>query len=166
MMQRLIPDSFSMDVYCANFNHDDLGERISLIEAISDGERNRSMIHESSRIRQSSASRLQSRPSRSLGYIVPRLIWTAVAPTMMMVLSVLKLESHSSQAGIFDACFLGVVLAVLLVRWGTWIAGDRCDSFGGRATLSRTFGFTGIVIGLAGSFWFLTSLLAEQPLSS
>jgi hypothetical protein len=166
MMQRLIPDSFSMDVYCAHFNHDDLGERISLVESISDGERNRSMIHESSRMRPSSASRLQSRPSRSLGYIVPRLIWTAVAPTMMMVLSVLKLESHSSQAGIFDACFLGVVMAVLLVRWGTWIAGDRCDSFGGKATLGRTFGFTGIVIGLAGSFWFLTSLLAEQPLSS
>ena len=166
MMQRLIPDSFSMDVYCANFHHDDSGERVSLAESISDGERNRSMIHESSPIQPSSVSRLQSRPSRSPLYVLPRLIWTAVAPAMMMILFVLKLESHSSQTGIFDACFLGVVLTVLLVRWGTWIAGDRCDSFGGKATLGRIFGFTGIVIGLAGSFWFLTSLLAEQPLSS
>jgi hypothetical protein len=165
MMQRLIADSFSMDVYCANLNHDDLGESISLSESISDGERNRSMIHESSRMQTSSVSRLQSRPSRSLGYVVPRLVWTAVAPTIMMILSVLKLESHSSKAGIFDAYFFGVIIAVLLIRWGTWIAGDRCDSFGGKATLGSTFGFTGIVIGLAGSFWFLTSLLAEQPLS-
>jgi hypothetical protein len=160
MMQRLIADSFSMDVYCANLNQDDLGEPLS------DSERNRGMFHESSRMRTSSVSRLQSRPSRSLGYVVPRLIWTAVAPTIMMILSVLKLESHTSKAGIFDDCFLGVVITVLLIRWGTWIAGDRYDSFGGRATLGTTVGFTGIVVGLAGSFWFLTNLLAEQPLSS
>ena len=166
MMQRSIVDSFSMDVYGANLNHDDLGESIRLSESICDGERNRNMIHDSSRMRSSSVLRVQSRPRRSLGYIVPRLIWTAVAPTMMMILSVLKLESHSSQVGIFDACFFGVIIVVLLIRWGTWIAGDRCDSFGGKATLGRIFGFTGIVVGLAGSFWFLTSLLAEQPLSS
>jgi hypothetical protein len=154
-----------MDVYCANLNHDDLGESINLSESISDGERNRSMIHESSRMRTSSVSRLQSRPSRSLAYVLPRLIWIALAPGIMMILSVLKLESHSTQAGIFDACFIGVVIAVLLIRWGTWIAGDRCDSFGGKATLTRTFGFTGIVVALTGSFWFLISLLTEQPLS-
>ena len=159
MMQRLIADSFSMDVYCANLNHDDSGDNVS------DGERNRSMIQESSRMRASSVSRSQSRPSRSPGYVIPRLFWTAVAPGIMMILSVLKLESHSSEAGIFDACFIGVVIAVLLIRWGTWITGDRCDSFGGKATLARTCGFTGIVVALTGSFWLLISLLTEQPLS-
>jgi hypothetical protein len=158
MMQRMIADSFSMDVYCAHLNHDDLGE------SIGDGERNRSMIHESSQMRTSSVSRLQSRPSRSLAYVLPRLIWIAVAPGTMMILSVLKLESHTSEAGIFDICFLGVVATVLTVRWGTWIAGDRCDSFGGKMTLARILGFTGIVLGLAGSFWLLISLVAEQPL--
>jgi hypothetical protein len=82
----------------------------------------------------------------------------------MMILSVLKLESHSSETGIFDACFLAVVATVLVVRWCTWIAGDRRDSFGGKATLLRILGFTGIVIGLASSFWFLISLLAVQPM--
>ena len=158
MMQRLIADSFSMDVYCANLNHDDSGDNVS------DGERNRSMIQESSRMRASSVSRSQSRPSRSPGYVIPRLFWTAVAPGIMMILSVLKLESHSSEAGIFDACFLAVVATVLVVRWCTWIAGDRCDSFGGKATLGRILGFTGIVLGIAGSFWLLISLVAEQPL--
>jgi hypothetical protein len=82
----------------------------------------------------------------------------------MMILAVLKLESHSSETGVFDAGFLAVVATVVAVRWGTWIAGDRCDSFGGKATLLRILGFTGIVIGLASSFWLLVSLLAEQPL--
>ena len=159
MMQRMIADSFLMDVYCANLNHDDSGDNVS------DGERNRNMIQESSRMRASSVSRPQSRPSRSPGYVIPRLFWTAVAPGIMMVLSVLKLESHSSEAGIFDACFLGVVTTVLIVRWVTWLVGDRCDSFGGKADLVRILGFTGIVSGLAGAFWVLVSLLAEQPLS-
>ena len=159
MMQRMIADSFSLDVYCANLNHDDSGDNVS------DGERNRSMIQESSRMRASSVSRSQSRPSRSPGYVIPRLFWTAVAPGIMMILSVLKLESHSSEAGIFDACFLGVVATVLIVRWGTWLAGDRCDSFGGKATLARILGFTAIVIGLSAAFWVLISLLTEQPLS-
>lgn len=158
MMQRMMADSFSMDVYCANLNHEDSGDHVS------DGERIRCMMPESSGMRASSVSRSQSRPTRSPGYVVPRLFWTAVAPGIMMVLSVLKLESHSGEAGVFDACFLVVIATVLIVRWGTWIAGDRCDSFGGKATLARILSFTGIVIGLAGAFWFLVSLLAEQPM--
>lgn len=159
MMQRLIADCFSMDVYCAHLNHDDSGE------SISDSERIRSMIPESSRMRTSSGSRFQSQPRRSLGYVIPRLIWMAVAPGIMMILSVLKLESHSSQAGFFDACFLGVVIGVLSIRWGTWIAGDRYDSFGVKTSLPGTLGFTAMVVALTGSFWFLISLLAEQPFS-
>lgn len=159
-MQRMIADSFSLDVYCANLNHEDSGEDFF------NGERNRSMPHEFSRMGTSSVSRIQSRPSRSLGYVIPRLIWMAVAPGIAMILSVLKLETHSREAGIFDKCFLGVVATVLIIRWCTWIAGDRFDSFGGKATLARILGFTGIAVGLAGSFWFLISLLAEQPLSS
>lgn len=158
MMQRMIADSFSMDVYCANLNYEDSGDHVS------DGERIRCMMPESSGMRASSVSRAQSRPSRRPGYVIPRLYWTAVAPGIMMVLSVLKLESHSSETGIFDACFLAVVATVLVVRWCTWIAGDRCDSFGGKATLGRILGFTGIVLGIAGSFWLLISLVAEQPL--
>lgn len=158
MMPRMIADSFSMDVYCANLNHEDSGDHVS------DGERIRCMMPESSGIRSSSVARPHSRASRSPGYVIPRLFWTAVAPGIMMVLSVLKLESHSSETGIFDACFLAVVATVLVVRWCTWIAGDRCDSFGGKATLLRILGFTGIVIGLAGSFWFLVSLLSVQPM--
>ena len=158
MMQRMIADSFSMDVYCASLNYEDSGDQLS------DGERIRCMIPESSGMRVSSVSRAQSRPSRGPGYVIPRLFWTAVAPGIMMTLSVLKLESHSSETGIFDACFMAVVAAVLIVRWCTWIAGDRCDSFGGKATLGRILGFTGIVLGLAGSFWLLISLVAEQPL--
>lgn len=158
MMHRMIADSFSMDVYCANLNHEDSGDHVS------DSERIRCMMPESSGMRASTVSRSQSRPSRSPGYVIPRLFWTAVAPGIMMILSVLKLESHSSETGIFDACFLAVVATVLVVRWCTWIAGDRCDSFGGKATLLRILGFTVIVIGLAGSFWFLISLLAVQPM--
>lgn len=156
-MHRMIADSFSMDVYCANLNHEDSGDHVS------EGERNRFMMPESSRMRASSVSRSQSRPSRSPGYVIPRLFWTALAPGIMMILSVLKLESHSREAGVFDVCFLGVVATVLIVRWGTWFAGDKCDSFGGKATLGKILGFTGIVMGLAGSFWLLISMVAEQP---
>lgn len=156
-MQRMIADSFLMDVHCANLNHDDSGEHGG------NGERILSMMPESSGMRGSAVSRQQSRPSRSPAYIIPRLFWTAVAPGIMMILSVLKLESHSSEAGIFDACFLAVVAAVLMVRWCTWIAGDKFDSFGGKATIVRIVGFSAMVPGLAGAFWFLVSLLAEQP---
>lgn len=156
----MIADSFTLDVYCANLNHDEDGELVL------DGKRNCSMNLQRSPIQTSYVSRVQSRRNRSGGNALLRLIWMALIPGGMMILSVLKLESHSSETGVLDDCFRGLVLAVLLIRWGTWFAGDRVDSFGGKATLGRMFGFSGFVAALTGAFWFLISLLAEQSLTS
>ena len=158
-MQRMIADSFSIDVYCANLNQDDLGD--SAVEC----ERNRSMLQESPLRRSPSLARLQSRPSRNLCYVLPRLLWMALGPASAMVLSVIKLDSRSGTAGFSDTCFWGVIATVLIVRWGTWIAGDRCDTFGGKATFNGLVGFSAIVVGLGTSFWILVNLLAEQSLS-
>ena len=112
------------------------------------------------------SSRVHPRCCRSLGYVLPRLVCMAIGPGLMMILSVLKLETQSGQPGIIDACFVGVVVAILAIRWVAWLAGDKYDSFGRKTTLMGTLGFTGVTIALVGSFWGLTSLLASQPLSS
>ena len=84
----------------------------------------------------------------------------------MMVLSVLKLESHSNQPGPVDTAFLAVAIAILLIRWGTWFAGDKCDSFGGKTSVRGLVGFTGLVVVLVLGFWALANLVAAQQIAS
>jgi hypothetical protein len=86
----------------------------------------------------------------------------ALGPAMMMALSVLKLESRGDQPGPVDAAFVVVSVGILLVRWGTWLAGDKCDSFGGKADLRSLLGFTGLVTMLACGIWTLATLVATQ----
>ena len=160
MVPRTIADSFSIDVYCACLN-------LPLLEDLTNhSEANRSMHPETSTARLSSRLRNITRPSRKPGYVLPRLIWMSIGPGMMMVLSVLKLESHSNQPGPVDTAFLAVAIAILLIRWGTWFAGDKCDSFGGKTSVRGLFGFTGLVVVLVLGFWALANLVAAQQIAS
>jgi hypothetical protein len=155
----MIADAFSIDVYCAYLNLP-LAE-----EFLDESEGNRSMNHETSTARLSVRSRDISRPSHKPGYVLPRLLWMAVGPGVMMVLTVLKLESRSDQPGSIDAAFFAVAVAIVFVRWVTWLAGDKCDSFGGKAGFPSLLGFTAIVAVLAGGFWTLATLIATQQLA-
>jgi hypothetical protein len=156
MVPRTIADSFSIDIYCACLN-------VPLAKKFTDHiEGNRSMNSETSTARLSSRSRDITRPSRKPGYVLPRLIWMAIGPGLIMALFVLKLESHSNQPGPVDAAFSAVAIAMLLIRWGTWFAGDKCDSFGGKTSVRGLVGFTGLVMVLASGFWTLANLVATQ----
>ena len=106
------------------------------------------------------------RPSRKPGYVLARLVWMAIGPGMIMALTVLKLESRSNQPGPIDAAFLVIAVGILLVRWGTWIGGDKCDSFGGKTSVRRLLGFTGLVVVLALGFWTLANMVATQQIPS
>jgi len=160
MVPRMIADSFSIDMHCACLN-------LPLAEEFTDdSERNRSMSPETSIARLPSKPRSIARPSRKPGYVLPRLVWMAIGPGLMMILSVLKLESHAGQPGPIDMAFLAVVTGILLIRWGTWLAGDKCDSFGGKTSVRGLLGFTGLVVVLASGFWTLASLVATQQMTS
>jgi len=112
-------------------------------EFLNEREGNRFMNHETSTVRLPVRSRDISRPSHKPGYVLPRLLWMAVGPALMMVLAV----------------------AIVFVRWVTWLAGDKCDSFGGKAGFPSLFGFTAIVVVLAGGLWTLATLVATQQLA-
>jgi hypothetical protein len=86
--------------------------------------------------------------------------------TRFAPLTVLKLESRSHQPGSIDAAFLVVAIGILLIRWGAWFAGDKCDSFGGKTSAQRLLGFTGLVVVLAWGFWTLAQMVATQQIAS
>lgn len=89
----MIADSFSIDMHCACLN-------LPLAEEYTDdSERNRSMSPETSIARLPSKPRSIARPSRKPGYVLPRLVWMAIGPGLLMMLSVLKMESHAGQPG-------------------------------------------------------------------
>jgi hypothetical protein len=90
----------------------------------------------------------------------------AIGPGLIMVLTVLKLESRARQPGPIDAAFLVVAIGILLIRWGTWFAGDNRDSFGGKTSVQRLLGFTGLVVVLAWGFWTLANMVATQQIAS
>lgn len=156
MVSRMIADSFSIDMYCAYLN-------LPMAEEFTDeSEGNRSMSLESSTTRISTSSR----PARRPGYVLSRLIWLAIGPEIMMMLCVLKLESHSNVPGAIDVGFLAVATIIPLMRWGTWLAGDKCDSFGRRVSLNGILGFTAIVVAMSSSIWILVNLLAAQQIAT
>ena len=158
MVPRMIADGFSIDVYCAYLNLP-LAE-----EFLSEREGNRSMNTDSMLARHPSRLRSKSRPSRCVTYILPRLVWMAVAPAAMMVLSVLKVETRSEDLGRIDAAFLAIAFGVIALRWGTWLAGDKYDSFGGKTGMKGLVGFSCLILAVAGAFWLLASLIARQPM--
>lgn len=160
MVPRTIADSFSIDVYSACLN-------LPLAEKFTgNSEGNRSMNSETSTVRHPIGKRGFTRPSRRPGYVLPRLIWMAIGPALIMVLTVLKLESRSHLPGPVDAAFLAVAIGILLIRWGAWFAGDQCDSFGGKTSVRRLLGFTGLVVVLALGFWTLANMIATQQIAS
>ena len=160
MVPRTTADSFSIDVYCACLN-------LPLAEKFTDNsDGSLSMKPETSTVRRPSGMRGFTRPSSRPGYVLPRLIWMAIGPALIMVLTVLKLESRSHQAGSIDAAFLVVAIGILLIRWGAWFAGDKCDSFGGKTSAQRLLGFTGLVVVLAWGFWTLAQMVATQQIAS
>lgn len=65
-----------------------------------------------------------------------------------------------------NMAFLAVVTGILLIRRGTWLAGDKCDSFGGKTSVRGLLRFTGLVVVLASGFWTLASLVATQQMTS
>ena len=124
------------------------------------------MNPETSTARLSSRSRDITRPSGKPGYVLPRLLWMAIGPGLIMILSVLKLELRSNQTGSIDVAFLAVACGILLIRWGTWFAGDECDSFGRKTSVQNLLGFTGLVLVSACGIWALTNLVVTLQVAS
>ena len=161
MVPRSSADAFSMDVYGACLN----GEAETHAE---DRDRKpwRSTGHDSNRLEQSDRVAAETsaplRPGRQLRYVLPRLIWLAIGPGALMMLAILKLEKRSGASETLDAAFYTLTAVILLLRWVTWIAGDRWDSFGARMSFSRLLGFSALLLTAVGSVWSLATLIAEQ----
>ena len=155
MVSRMTADAFSIDVYGTYLN----GEAQPDYET-SDTPYFHSRVKHSNRALSGTCTLV--RPCRRLRYVVPRLIWLAIGPGALMVLAVLKLEARSSASETLDAIFFSVAAAILMLRWGTWIAGDRHDSFGARMTLMGLLGFSALLAATAGAFWYLAALIAQQ----
>lgn len=161
MMSRMSADTFLIDVYgtyltgdahsefedCQLFDHDSRGKLLDRVKQPD---------------RMSAETCTLTHPTRRLRYIVPRLIWLAIGPGALMVLAVLKLEARSGASETLDAVFFAIAAAILMLRWGTWIAGDHCDSFGSRMTMNGLLGFSVLLAATAGAVWYLAALIAQQ----
>lgn len=155
MVSRMTADGFSMDVYGAYLNSEAQPD-------FADSEVPRFCSRPKPSERVLSETCTLMRPSRRLGYILTRLIWLAIGPGALMVLAVLKLEARSGASQTLDSVFFAVSAAILMLRWGTWIAGDRRDSFGARMTLTGLLGFSALLATTAAAFWYLATLIALQ----
>jgi len=156
MVQRLTADLFSIDVYCTYLNSYN-GERFI------EGDDQVAVTDSSTdTIKPRTYSKSSIRHGRGIVYVVPRLIWLAIGPVALMMLSVLKLDARSSQAGMLDSSFMAVTAGLLVLRWSTWLAGDKYDSFGAKLSLKGLLGFSGLLTVTACVFWGFAGLLAEQ----
>ncbi len=147
MVLQMIGDSFSIDIYC---HYLDLPT-----EGTVDSERNPVM----------SLPRTEQRSIRShrnWGQILSRLMWLFIGPIVLMILSILKLETHSSELTALDAGFAATIVSIILFRCLTFFAGDRCDSFSGRMRVSGLAVFAGLTSFMAGGVWMLLCLLVSQ----
>jgi len=156
MVSRMTADSFTMDVYCTCLNSH-VSDNIT-----ESGDSHGVTALESHDTKLPISSRSISRPRCGLRYVAPRLIWLVIGPVVLMILSVLKLESRTSQAGILDTTFIAVTIALFALRWATWLAGDKCDSFGAKMSRQGLVGFTVLLTITASAVWGLASLLASQ----
>lgn len=150
MVPRMIVDSFSIDVYCSYLNLP------STEELVDDSERNRSMSLETAQ------NRLVTQSKRSLGFNISRLIWLVIGPCLLMIICVLKLESRSGGMTSLDAGFAMTAAGMIVVRWITYLFGDRFDSFGARMRMSGLLRFSGLVLVAASGAWVLASFIATQ----
>ncbi len=150
MGPRMISDPFSVDIYCCYLN---TTPEVALAET---GERHSASVREFDR----RIPVLQSRCRAA--YMLPRLFWMGVGPGLMMLITVLKLESRTSSTPSLFWSYAAIVGGILLVRWVTYLLGDRCDSFGRKTGLSGLACFTGLALFSGASVWMLVSLMASQ----
>ena len=150
MVNRMIADGFSIDVYCNYLN----------ISDVPDSECAMSSTIVSRRA--SSGSSSQSAKTNRPAYILPRLAWIGIGPSIMMALAVLRLESRDLTSDGLDAIFAAVVALVLAIRWSAWLLGDRRDSFGARTGLSGPCCFSALLLFFSAAIWTLATLIATQ----
>ncbi len=156
MVQRLTADMFSIDVYCTYLNSKE-GDRF-----IEGGDQVAVTDSSNDSVKLRTYSKSSIRHGRGVLYVVPRLIWLAIGPIALMMLSVLKLDARSSQAGMLDTSFMAVTAGLLVLRWATWLAGDKYDSFGAKMSLKGLLGFSALLTVTACIFWGFAGILAEQ----
>ena len=146
----MISDPFSIDIYCCYLNRSpelnfaESGEGLST--AVRGVDRGIPVL------------RSKCRP----GYMLPRLFWMGVGPGLLMLVTVLKLEARTASTPSLELSFAAIVTGILLVRWATFLLGDRCDSFGRKTGLPGLAGFTGLALFFGTSLWTLVSLMATQ----
>lgn len=150
MVNRMIADGFSIDVYCNYLNISDVPD--------SECPMSSTMLSR----RPSSGSSSQSTRTNRPTYILPRLTWIGLGPSIMMALAVLRLESKDLTSDGLDLIFAAVVAVVLAIRWSAWLLGDKRDSFGAKTGLSGPICFSALLLFFSAAIWTLATLIATQ----
>jgi hypothetical protein len=150
MVNRMIADGFSIDVYCNYLNISDVPDSECTMSS--------TMLSR----RSTSGSSSQGVNTKRPAYILPRLAWIGLGPSIMMTLSVLRLESRDLTNDGLDWIFAVVVTLVLAVRWGAWLLGDKRDSFGARTGVSGPVCFSALLLFFSAAIWTLATLIATQ----
>ncbi|MFN9718250.1 MAG: hypothetical protein ACK58L_06110 [Planctomycetota bacterium] len=95
-------------------------------------------------------------------YVLPRLIWLGLGPTLMMTISVLRMESDDLSHDGLDIIYGGILLVTLIIRWMTWLLGDQRDTFGRRTKIYGPISFSALMIFFACGLWAIVTLVAAQ----
>jgi hypothetical protein len=145
----MIADSFSIDVYCSCLIPDRTEP-----DAASGG---------NSPMKSSTQGLLRSRRWHdSPGNVIPRLIWAGLGPSLLVVLSILRLDAHGPSSFYMNLGYALLVAMILASRWTSWLMGDSRDAFGGRVKRSGVVSYSLMLIASAAVLWSFIEFVIRQ----
>jgi len=147
----MIADSFSIDVYCSCL----IPDRLEPDAASGD----------LPAMKSSTQGLLRSRRwNESPGHVIPRLIWAGLGPSLLVVLSILRLDAHGASSFYMNLGYALLVVLILASRWASWLMGDSRDAFGGRVRRSGVVSYSLMLIASAAVLWSFIEFVTRQTL--
>ncbi len=150
MVNRMIYDGFSMDIYA------------SALEVSTREESRPARLAGGGLPPGPNKREMKQGPGDRWTYILPRLVWLGIGPALMMTVSVLRMESDDLSHDGLDRIFAAILVTVLIIRWATWLLGDQRDTFGRRTKIQGPICFSALMIFFGAGLWTIVTLVAAQ----
>jgi hypothetical protein len=145
----MIADSFSIDVYCSCLIQDRMEPDAASGDVPS--------------MKSSTQGLLRSRRWHdSPGQVIPRLIWAGLGPSLLVVLSILRLDARGESSFYMNVGIFLLVMLILVSRWMSWLMGDSRDAFGGRVKRSGVVSYSLMLTAFAAVLWSFVEFVTRQ----
>jgi hypothetical protein len=146
---KMIADSFSIDVYCSCLIQDRMESDAASGDVPS--------------MKSSTQGLLRSRRwPDSPGHVIPRLVWAGLGPSLLVVLSILRLDAQGESLLYMNLGLVLLVALILVSRWASWLMGDCRDAFGGRVRRSGVVTYSLMLTAFAAALWSFVEFVTRQ----